>query len=94
MSDDDLRRLCETLADSIMSRLSGPTQSHECPLAEPEAAKKHDKHHDYIDVVMAREAERTAVRRAVIEKSLAGLVWSGVVALGAAVWAYMKDHLK
>lgn len=85
LTDDDLHRLAEIIKAN---------RAHACPLAETEERVKHDKHHDYIDVVMAREAERTAVRRAVIEKSLAGLVWSGMVALGAAVWAYIKDHLK
>lgn len=85
LTDDDLHRLAEIIEAN---------RAHACPLTEPEAREKHERHHNYIDVVMQRESERTAVRRAVIEKSLAGLVWSGMVAFGAAIWTYMKDHLK
>lgn len=38
--------------------------------------------------------ERAALRRALIEKSLTGLIWAGLVFLAAAVWNYVKDHLR
>lgn len=88
LSEDDLRRISEALA----ARLHAGT--HDCPLTDPEAKEKHNKHHDYIDTVLQRESERASMRRAVIEKSLGGLVWTGLVGLGAAVWTYLKDHLK
>ena len=82
------------LSEEDVARIAAAIKAHDCPLTEPEAREKHERHHNYIDVVMQRESERTAVRRAVIEKSLAGLVWSGMVSFGAAIWTYMKDHLK
>lgn len=85
LSDDDVRRIIGILRDQ---------HRQSCLLADPEENEKHVKHHNYIDIVMQREAERTMIRRAVIEKSLAGLVWSGMVAFGAAIFSYVKDHLK
>ena len=82
------------LSEDDVQRIAAAIKGHDCPLTEPEAREKHERHHNYIDVVMEREAERSAVRRAVIEKSLAGLVWSGMFAFGAAIWNYMKDHIK
>lgn len=98
MSDDELRRYAETLADAILLRLREGDKredvQHECPLADPVIAKKHEKHHDYIDTVLHREAKRAERWETVTQKSLAGLVWAGLVALGTAVWAYLKGQLK
>jgi hypothetical protein len=87
MTDDELQRLSEELGRRLRMHA-------DCPLADPEQREKHDKHHAYIDTVLEREAERAAIRRAVIEKSLGGLVWSGLVGVAIAVWAYIKEHLK
>lgn len=38
--------------------------------------------------------ERSAIRRAVIEKSLVGLIWAGLAFLATATWNYVKDHLR
>lgn len=75
ITDDDLRKLSEYLR---LDRL------HDCPLADPAALEKHEKHHEYIDAAIQREMDRAAIRKAVIEKSLTGLIWSAIVA--AAGW--------
>lgn len=85
LSDDDLHRLAELIKAK---------QDEDCPLADPEERRKHERHHDYIDLAMQRESQRIQTQRSIIEKSLAGLVWSAIVGFGAAVWAYLKDHLK
>lgn len=51
-------------------------------------------HRAYHDTVMKELERRAKFRDAVIEKSLAGLVWMMLVAFGTAVWQYIKDHLK
>jgi len=40
----------------------------------------------WVKMAIQREAERAALRRAVITKSLAGLVWAAIVALAALAW--------
>lgn len=37
---------------------------------------------------------RKRLRQAVIEKSIAGLVWGGLVFLGLAAWTYIKSQIK
>jgi hypothetical protein len=51
-------------------------------------AATHERHHAYINSVLQREADRAALRKAVIEKTLAGLVWAGIVWIGA----YVANH--
>jgi hypothetical protein len=53
----------------------------------------HDKHHEYITLVLNREAKKAERWEAVIQKSLAGLVWSALSAVVVAVWTYMQDHI-
>jgi hypothetical protein len=48
----------------------------------------HQRHHDYIEAVLAREADRAALRKAVIEKTLAGLVWMAI----AGSITYIANH--
>ncbi len=51
-------------------------------------------HRDAHEAWIEREKKRAALRDAIIEKSLASLVWMGLVALGIAVWHYLGDHLR
>jgi hypothetical protein len=43
---------------------------------------------------MPDERKRAKLQDAVIEKTLSGLAWSVVVALGLAVWTYLKASIK
>lgn len=88
LSEEDMRKLADLLHERYAAT------PHECPLRSDEARERHERHHDYVEIVLQREAERSALRRAVIEKSLGGLVWSAILGLGAAVWSYLKEHLK
>lgn len=40
----------------------------------------------WVRLAIEREARRAALARAVIEKSLSGLVWAGLVVGGVALW--------
>ena len=51
-------------------------------------------HRDAHQAWIERERKRAALRDAIIEKSLASLVWMGLVALGIAVWHYLGDHFR
>jgi hypothetical protein len=55
---------------------------------------QHEEEHQYIRLAMAREAKREKLYDAIIEKSIAGLAWAFLVAVGSSVWMYIKDHLK
>jgi len=50
-------------------------------------------HRMYHELVIKREQKKLARTEAIIEKSLAGLVWSGLVAVGSAIWYYIQHKL-
>ena len=47
-----------------------------------------DSHRRYHELIIEHTAQRVRLRHAVIEKTLTGLVYMGLLALGAAVWQY------
>jgi len=49
---------------------------------------------EWVRAAIKREAKKDKLYDAVIEKSLGGLVWAFLVALGSAILMYVKDHLK
>lgn len=51
-------------------------------------------HREYHEKVMRALERKEKFRDAVIEKTFAGLVWSMLIGVGAALWQYVKDHLK
>lgn len=46
----------------------------------------------WVRMAIQREAERAELRRAIIEKTLGGLAWSLIVALGYLVVNFFKNH--
>lgn len=51
-------------------------------------------HRRYHESVIRNLERREKFRDAIIEKSIASLVWSMLVMFGYAMWAYVKDHVK
>lgn len=49
-----------------------------------------DANEALLKMLTEREIDRRALRKAVIEKTLAGLVWGGIVGIGALAWAGIK----
>jgi len=47
-----------------------------------------DGHRRYHDLVIERETQRIKLRQAIIEKTLTGLVWMGLCAIGLSIWQY------
>lgn len=45
-----------------------------------------------LKMLTEREIDRRALRKAVIEKTLAGLIWGSVVGLGALAWTGLKSE--
>lgn len=46
----------------------------------------------WVRMAIQREAERAALRKAIIEKTFAGLAWSGIVALGLIFMDFLRAH--
>lgn len=53
-----------------------------------------DGHRQYHEAVMHALARREKFMDAIIEKSLAALIWSSLSVVGYSLWGYIKDHLK
>ena len=49
---------------------------------------------DYLELCLKREVGREKLRAAVMEKTLGAVILTGLAMLGAAVWAYIREHLK
>lgn len=46
----------------------------------------------WVRMAIQREAQSVELRKAIIEKSLAGLVWAAIVFLGYVMLDYLKSH--
>lgn len=53
-----------------------------------------EKYDAFIDMLVIREQGRQKLREAIIEKTLGGAVWAGLIFLAAAVWQSVKEHVK
>jgi len=53
-----------------------------------------DDYEEYLKLCLLREKRKSKLQEAVIEKTIGGLVWSGLIFLGLAIWQYMREHLK
>ena len=51
-----------------------------------------DQEQQWVRLAIKEQTDRAAMRKAIIEKSLAGLVWSAIVGLGYMFIDYMKAH--
>jgi chorismate mutase len=51
-----------------------------------------EEEQQWVRMAIQREAQSIALRRAIIEKTLASLAWSAVVGLGLMFMSYLKDH--
>lgn len=51
-----------------------------------------DDERQWVRLAIEAEARKIRFRDAVIEKSLAGLVWSGIVGCGYILLDFMKNH--
>jgi len=65
--------------------------------AVAEAVEHHplsDEEIQWVRMAIKAEAERAALRKAIIEKTLTGLVWMAVVGVATLLWSGFKDYLK
>ena len=47
----------------------------------------------FIKMLMERESYRAAVRKAIVEKTLAGLIWAAIVGLATLAYAGFKSEI-
>ena len=78
--DMDKQELTELLREIV----SQAVESH--PLTDEEV--------QWVRMAIKAEADRAALRKAIIEKSLAGLVWIAIVAAGGWIADYVVAHWK
>ena len=50
-----------------------------------------DEQYRWVELAIQREAQSIAFRKAVIEKTLTGLIWAALGGLGTLVWAVGKE---
>ena len=51
-----------------------------------------DEEQQWVRMAIKDQADRAALRKAIIEKSLSSLIWSAIVGLGYLFIDYMKAH--
>lgn len=51
-----------------------------------------EEEQQWVRLAIQKEAQSIKLRQAVIEKTLAGLVWSGLVGLGYVIVDFLKNH--
>ena len=62
-----------------------------------EAVEHHpltDEEIQWVRMAIKAEAERAQLRKAIIEKSLTGLVWMALCGIGVLIWSGFKDYIK
>lgn len=76
MTPDERKQFVEDVACAIRS--STP------PLSDDEL--------QWVRLAIEKEAQSIRLRQAVIEKSLSGLIWSGIVGFGYLIVDWFKNH--
>jgi hypothetical protein len=57
------------------------------------SAQLSDEEHRWVQMAIQAEASKLAFRKAVIEKTITGLIWLGITGFGAAVWTVTYEWL-
>lgn len=83
MSDEEIRRIETRWKSDVDSKLDALIR------AEEENRKKYSA---FLDILIQRETDRAALRKSVIEKTLAGLIWMAVVGLISLAWSGARSE--
>jgi len=83
-TDKRVDRLELTLPEIVRSTVKDVVMAHTLTADE----------RGWVRMALEREARRETLQRAIIEKSLAGLVWAAIAGIGAAAWQVVKAYLK
>lgn len=71
----------ESKVDNLTQKLEGVSSIQASQLPD----------HEYIKIVMAREARKEKFQQAIIEKTTVALLWSFIVGAGSLIWLGFKD---
>ncbi len=78
--------------DDLLSRQLALLDRMDKVIATYEAhSVEHSEEHQWVKLAIKKEAQSIAVRQAIIEKSLASLVWAGLCFIGLLVWNYISN---
>lgn len=76
-------KLVAAIVDAIVSRVGKhPT---------PHCLTEEEQH--WVRLAIVKQEQSIKLRQAIIEKSLTGLVWSGIVGLGYVFLVFFKNHV-
>ena len=89
MTTDVHLELLRSIKDEIMS-VKQDLLTH----VHTETAENHREGHEYLDMLMIREAKRSKLWDAIIEKTISSLLYSALVGIVIAIGSYFKDHYK
>ena len=84
----------ESMADERLDSLERRHDDLEKRFAEAFPGGDHVGHCRYHEIMIEQIEERRRLRRAVMEKSIAGLVWGGIIFLALAAWQYVKTNVR
>jgi hypothetical protein len=73
----------QELVDLLKSAVLQAVEVH--PLSDDEV--------QWVRMAIKAEADRAELRKAIIEKTLIGLVWFAVVGILGLIWSGVKDHI-
>lgn len=82
------------MADDRIAELEKWRLEMERKFGEAFPAADYIGHCRYHQIMIEQLEERRRLRRAVVEKTIAGLVWGALIGLGIAVWQYLRTMLK
>ena len=51
-----------------------------------------DEEREYLRMALTREARRESLQRAIIDKTVTGLVWAGIAWVAVVFYEYLKAH--
>ena len=88
MADAEERRLDRTI-DELPALVKQAVLE-----ALKERPQMSEEEHEYLKIATKAAAQRVKLRQAVIEKTLAGLVWGGLLAMGWAAWQAFLQVIK
>lgn len=81
-SDDALREL---IREAVRDAVRDAVPDTNCLMSA--------KQHAWVDLAIEREARREAFQRAVIEKTLLGLIWAGLVTVFGAIALVAREYM-
>ena len=75
----------EQFIDAVTAAVAAAVTADKATMYPPE-------HSQWVELAIKRQAQSIALRQAIIEKSITGLVWAGIVGLTLVVREWLNAH--